>query len=93
MRQNSQLLLRDRSDAVLATSKLPQLPSEVWGAIAGHALAACDHSLNAWLRLRAVSRAWRQGLEGSCPASAQEVDNHTRKLCAVSSVLLHTTTS
>jgi len=93
MRQKSQLLLRDRPDTVLPRSKLPQLPLEVWGAIAGHALAASDHSLSAWLRLRAVSRAWRQGLEGLCPASAQEVDSHTRKLCAVSSVFLHPTTS
>ena len=54
-----------QSDAAPALEQLPGLPPEVWKAIAGATLAACGCSLGAWLRLRAVSRNWRQALEGA----------------------------
>ncbi len=59
---------REQPSAALARLELAQLPPEVWQVVARHALAACGDSFDAWLWLRAVSRAWWQGLEGACHA-------------------------
>lgn len=45
----------------------PELPPDVWGAVARAALAAEGHALAAWARLSLVSRAWRDGLTGESP--------------------------
>jgi len=54
-----------QSEVASPIGKLPELPPEVWRAIARATLAAHRSSLGAWLQLRTVSRDWRQALEGA----------------------------
>lgn len=65
MLMRAQHYMEEQSEEVPASSQLPQLPPEVWGAIARAALDACGRGLRSWLTFRRVSRSWRQGLEGA----------------------------
>ena len=72
-------------DASSPSGELPELPPEVWRAVARATFAACGSSLDAWLRLRTVSRDWHQGLEGArhcillCTGVAMRI---TKSLCS-----------
>jgi len=86
-----QVMPEEQPEAVLASHDLPVLPPEVWGTIARATLAAADSSICEWLRLRAVSRAMRNGLKGACRFALHlsrdpEVGDHQQS-CLMSPVL------
>ena len=53
--------------AVDGSGGCPDLPSDIWGAVARAPLATEGDSVQAWARLSLVSQAWRTGLRGSPP--------------------------
>ena len=48
-----------------AQRRLPELPAEVWGAIACAALHAEDDDVRTWSRLTLVNRTWHAALKGA----------------------------
>ena len=77
--------------ASLTSSELPELPPDVWRAIARATLAACGSSLGAWLRLRAVSRVWWQALQGVHPGAWLHIHrllSHLADMCDEGGMLL-----
>ncbi len=73
-------LLRGNAALSATAEQLPELPPEVWQAIARATLAACGCSYGAWLQLRTVSRDWWHGLKGTNSL-------FSAMLCSLSSLL------
>ena len=76
-------IVAEQPEAWLPASELPELPPEVWRAIAKATLAACGSSLGAWLQLRAMSRDWWHALEGKSGSEAASAQPAQYKILIV----------